>query len=158
MLTADRWMQALLAVVVGAALVGAAAVYLLMPAPSGSVLTDPTAGGPNATIAPLPGPVAVGRPMPLGPPAPLGGDPAPPPAPPEPGPVPPEPMVVEPPLPAPGPPVPPPIPAPNGPPNPDPGIPSVPQPKPVPLPNPPGQAPGDVDQPAAPPDAPAVRR
>jgi hypothetical protein len=72
MQTADRWMQALLAVVVGAALFGAAAVYLLLPAPSGSVPPDPTAGGPIATITPLPAPAAVGRPMPLGPPHPWG--------------------------------------------------------------------------------------
>lgn len=153
MLTADRWMQALLAVVVGAALVGAAAVYLLMPAASGSVPRDPTAGGANATIVPLPGPAAVGRPMPLGPPGPMGGDPAPSPAPPQPGPVPPEPLVAEPPLPAPGPPAPPPIPAPI---KPEPGVPSVPQPKPVPLPDPPVQAPDDLDQPAVPPEAPAA--
>jgi hypothetical protein len=156
MLTADRWMQALLTVVVGAALFGAAAVYLLLPAPSGSVPPDPTAGGPIATITPLPGPAAVGRPMPLGPPAPLGGDPAPPPAPPEPGPLPPEPVIAEPPFPAPGPPVPPPIPAPNKPPNPDPGIPSVPQPQREPRPNPPGPLSGD-QAPAVPPDDPVAR-
>jgi hypothetical protein len=53
MLTADRWMQALLAVVVGAALFGAGAVYLLMPVTPVPVLTQPVGRGPRGPIAGL---------------------------------------------------------------------------------------------------------